>query len=135
VEPVRRQGDELHPWWIGRQWAVTAFGIEARDGTYAIGADRLLEDLPDYSLLDHMGGKEWVDLEDFVTAFLVACALHEKPVPAEVIRDHYRQALVIREEALRMSARIAVRIPIHAGHLFRDEAGHHSDLIPATVPR
>ena len=28
-----------------------------------------------------------------------------------------------------------VRIPIHAGHLFRDEAGHHSDLIPATVPR
>ena len=29
----------------------------------------------------------------------------------------------------------ALRIPIHAGHLFRDEAGHHSDLIPATVPR
>lgn len=29
----------------------------------------------------------------------------------------------------------SVRIPIHAGHLFRDEAGHHSDLIPATVPR
>ena len=28
-----------------------------------------------------------------------------------------------------------LRIPIHAGHLFRDEAGHHSDLIPATVPR
>jgi len=28
-----------------------------------------------------------------------------------------------------------MRIPIHAGHLFRDEAGHHSDLIPATVPR
>src|SRR6516225_11042915 len=25
-----------------------------------------------------------------------------------------------------------VRIPIHAGHLFRDEAGHHSDLIPST---
>jgi hypothetical protein len=54
-----------------------------------------------------MAGKEWVDLEDFVTAFLVALTLHEKLVAAEVIRDHYRQALGIREEALRMSARIA----------------------------
>ena len=34
-----------------------------------------------------------------------------------------------------MAKAFEVRIPIHAGHLFRDEAGHHSDLIPATVPR
>jgi hypothetical protein len=98
----------LHPcWWIGRQWAVTAYGLEARDGTYALAADRLLEDLPDYSKILHMAGKEWVDLEDFVTAFLVALTLHEKLVPAEVIRDHYRQALVIREEARRLSSRTA----------------------------
>ena len=28
-----------------------------------------------------------------------------------------------------------LRIPIEAGHLFRDHSGHHSDLKPATVPR
>jgi hypothetical protein len=28
-----------------------------------------------------------------------------------------------------------VRIPTHAGHLFRDDVGHRSDLMPATVPR
>jgi hypothetical protein len=29
----------------------------------------------------------------------------------------------------------SVRIPTHAGHLFRDDVGHRSDLMPATVPR
>ena len=28
-------------YWIGRQWAVTAHGIEGRDGKYAIAADRV----------------------------------------------------------------------------------------------
>jgi hypothetical protein len=98
----------LHPcWWIGRQWAVTASGLEARDGTYALAADRLLEDLPDYSKVLHMSEKTGVDIEDYATAFLVACALHEKPVPSEIVRDHYRRALVIRAEALRLSSRIA----------------------------
>jgi len=27
-----------------------------------------------------------------------------------------------------------LRIPTHAGHLFRDDVGHHSDLMPATIP-
>jgi hypothetical protein len=36
----------------------------------------------------------------------------------------------------RAAERLAlVRIPTHAGHLFRDDVGHHSDLMPATVPR
>jgi hypothetical protein len=28
-----------------------------------------------------------------------------------------------------------LRIPTDAGHLFRDDVGHRSDLIPATIPR
>src|SRR4051812_3472138 len=28
-----------------------------------------------------------------------------------------------------------MRIPTHAGHLFRDDAGHRSDLMSATIPR
>lgn len=27
-----------------------------------------------------------------------------------------------------------LRIPIHSGRVFRREAGHRSDLIPATIP-
>jgi hypothetical protein len=30
---------------------------------------------------------------------------------------------------------VDVRIPTDAGHLFRDDVGHRSDLIPATIPR
>jgi hypothetical protein len=29
-------------WWRGRQWAVTAYGLEALDGRYAIEASRLV---------------------------------------------------------------------------------------------
>jgi hypothetical protein len=31
--------------------------------------------------------------------------------------------------------RTTLRIPTHAGHLFRDDAGHRSDLMSATIPR
>jgi hypothetical protein len=34
-------------WWQSRQWAVTAHGVEARDGAYAIAKDRLRENLVD----------------------------------------------------------------------------------------
>src|SRR3954453_17106438 len=30
-------------YWQGRQWAVTPHGVERRDGTYSIAADRLWE--------------------------------------------------------------------------------------------
>lgn len=36
VENQAENLDEI--WWQGRQWAVTAYGIEARDGTYHIEA-------------------------------------------------------------------------------------------------
>lgn len=50
---------------IGAQWAVTSYGVEARDGTYAIEAKRLWEDEKDYGWKKHMSEKEWVDLDDF----------------------------------------------------------------------
>lgn len=63
-------------WWSGRQWCVTAYGIEALDGTYPIERTRLLERLPRHSWMEHMAGKTWVDMDDFATAWLVAIALH-----------------------------------------------------------
>jgi hypothetical protein len=37
--------------------------------------------------------------------------------------------------SLRILRSGTLRIPTEAGHLFRDDVGHRSDLIPATIPR
>jgi hypothetical protein len=75
-DPVTVRGEPLGEiWWQGRQWAVTAYGLECRDGTYVIDKKRLLEDA-DYGLVRHVGTKSWVDVDDFATAYLVAVALH-----------------------------------------------------------
>jgi GTP cyclohydrolase II len=58
--------------WKGRQWAVTARGIEARDGTYAIAAHRLWEDEGVWGWEKHMAEKEWVDMDDFRAAITEA---------------------------------------------------------------
>jgi hypothetical protein len=68
--------DEI--WWQGRQWAVTAYGIELRSGQYTINAKRLLDDLPGYSWIMQVGLKGWADVDDFATAFFVAVAMHGK---------------------------------------------------------
>jgi hypothetical protein len=45
TEVVNRCEPLSEVWWQGRQWAVTAYGLEQRDGTYTIKADRLVEHL------------------------------------------------------------------------------------------
>lgn len=54
--------------WTGRQWAVTKYGIEARDGTYVIERDRVEED----DWIEHMSEKNWIDLGDFAEALRLA---------------------------------------------------------------
>lgn len=95
---VRNRAEELHPaLWRGKQWAVTEYGIEALDGTYAIEARRLTEDfLTDYGgWIRHMGEKGWVDIADFTTAFMVAAVLHghAPPFNRESIMRQYRKAV------------------------------------------
>jgi hypothetical protein len=80
MTPVQVRGEPLHEiWWRGRQWVVTAYGVEALDGSYHFEAKRLAEELKDthpYGWPAHMSGKTWVDLDDFATAWLVAFTLH-----------------------------------------------------------
>ena len=81
VTPVARRGTPLHAiWWRGRQWAVTNYGVEALDGTYAIEARRLTEGLgsiaPRVWLCEQVACEEWVDIDDLATAWLVAMTLH-----------------------------------------------------------
>ena len=77
--PIAVRGEPLDQiLWRGRQWAVTTYGIECLDGTYPIAADRLLEDVMSEwgGQPYHMCEKEWVDSDDFLTAWLVGMSLH-----------------------------------------------------------
>jgi hypothetical protein len=69
---VALRGDRLSRIiWQGRQWAATKYGVECRDGCYAIERTRLWEEDESYSWIMHMAGKDWVDLEDFAEALQV----------------------------------------------------------------
>lgn len=72
-------------WWVGKQWVVTSLGMEPhKDADYFVDAGSLDDTCPDQppgtmpDWLVHMGGKSWIDLEDFFTAFCVALILHGK---------------------------------------------------------
>lgn len=101
--PVRVRGEELDTiLWQGRQWAVTKYGVECRDGTYAFEAKRLSElggfgdreGLSDW--LFHLAEKEWCDLDDFCDAWLAALALHP---------EHCRlSGIVVAESVMRAKA-------------------------------
>lgn len=82
------QGELSAPvWWVGRQWAVTNYGMEARDGGYAIRADTLgdLRGSVDDGVANwpvHMWEKSGVDHDDFMKGFLIALAIHQGAYPA-----------------------------------------------------
>jgi hypothetical protein len=72
--------------WQGRQWVVTTYGIEARNGGRHFSVDELSTPFRDRSLVLHMGGKYWVDIEDFATAYLVALSVHGIKLDAELTK-------------------------------------------------
>ena len=86
--PVAVLGEPLREiWWRGRQWAVTAYGIEALDGRRPIDALRLLDDLADGAWPARIGAEDRADADEFATAWLVALVLHgyaDKVSPDEV---------------------------------------------------
>ena len=78
---VRCRGQRLsYPiYWRGRQWAVTRYGVECRDGFYCIEISRIWEDEFNsqlYGWVEHMAcTKDWVDVGDFVEALRLARSL------------------------------------------------------------
>ena len=55
-----------------RQWVVDQDGMDTCDGAYYIEARRLSE--PHW--ICHMAEKIWVDINDFIEAYLLACHIH-----------------------------------------------------------
>ena len=124
--PVTARGDDLGEiWWQGRQWAVTSYGIECRDGTYAIESSRLTEVCCDDPVSPfwpvHMATKEWIDLDDFLTCFLVGLALHghASAFKSENIRSVCKKVLYRAERDRKISAVIDRKYPLKPGQIGR----------------
>jgi hypothetical protein len=59
-------------YWLGKQWAVTGYGVQAVDKKlnmkFDIRADRIWED----GLAEAMDSEKWLDIDDFAEALSVA---------------------------------------------------------------
>ena len=95
-ELVKVRGESLDEiWWRGKQWAVTAYGIECLDGCYFIEKTRFLEGLTEkphpYPWPLHMAEKNWVDVDEFTTAWMIGILLHGygRRVVARPIRESF----------------------------------------------
>ena len=66
-------------YWVGRQWAVTGYGMQAVDqrlkGQFDIEAIRLWED----GLAESLNAGGWLNAEDFAKALAVARARYPQP--------------------------------------------------------
>jgi hypothetical protein len=70
--------------WVGRQWAVTGFGLQAVNqklkGNFDIEAARVWED----GLLESLRAEAWLNAEDFGKALVVARQRFPEPAPKVV---------------------------------------------------
>ena len=88
-------------YWVGRQWAVTGYGLQAVDqkqkGKFDIEASQLWED----GVLENLRPEKWLNIDDFEKALAVArkrfpeppakaVALQEK-APLEDIAPHLKE--------------------------------------------
>jgi len=88
-------------YWIGRQWAVTGYGLQLIDqrlkGVFDIEIDRLR----DPRALDAMRAHEWLKAEDFDKA--IAAAHKRFPEPAKPAPDEPIKAALPVEMVLRLN--------------------------------
>ena len=67
--------------WIGRQWAVTGFGMQAinqkHDGQFDIPIERLWDD----DLPNGAREQKWFNADDFAKGLAIAQARHPRPPP------------------------------------------------------
>jgi hypothetical protein len=86
-------------YWVGRQWAVTGYGIQACDqkqkGKFDIEASRLWED----GVLECLRAEMWLNVEDFDKALDVARKHY--PVPPWKAASPPESVLSLIEEVLK----------------------------------
>ncbi len=65
--------------WIGRQWAVTGFGMQAIDQRLGGQFDIAIARLWDHDLLDILGAQQWFNAADFAKGLEIARVRHPRP--------------------------------------------------------
>lgn len=62
----------------GKQWCVTTYGLEKRDGSYYIEAKELKKShVYEFGWIKHMSLKADTDMEDFTAAYIMSLAIHQ----------------------------------------------------------
>ncbi len=74
-------------YWVGRQWAVTGYGMQAVDqrlnGVFDIGISRLWDD----GLAESLSAGAWLNTDDFAKALFIARAKFPEPAQKTPLFD------------------------------------------------
>jgi len=86
-------------YWVGKQWAVTGYGIQAcnqkQRGKFDIEGSRLWED----GVLESLRAEKWINSEDFDNALDVARKYYPEPTRKAVPPKQPRQRAAAVKEA------------------------------------
>jgi hypothetical protein len=66
-------------YWVGKQWAVTGFGVQACDQKQKVKFDIPVEKLWDDDVLESMRALKWLNAEDFANALSIARQRYPEP--------------------------------------------------------
>lgn len=83
--------------WIGRQWAVTGFGMQAVDQRHGGHYDIEIERLWDEELIAWLGEQSWFNADDFNKGLAIARRRH--PEPPRVEEPHAEPEPVFEPES------------------------------------
>lgn len=72
-------------YWIGRQWAVTGFGLQAVDQRLQGAFDIEVARIWDEGLSSHIRGHAWVNGDDFDKALMAARRRFPQPAPKSIV--------------------------------------------------
>jgi len=79
-------------YWVGRQWAVTGYGLQAVDQRLKSKFDIEVSRLWEGGLLESLQSERWLNIEDFSTGLSMARARYPEPqIPALPDTDVPRQ--------------------------------------------
>jgi hypothetical protein len=92
-------------YWVGRQWAVTGYGVQAcnqkQKGKFDIEADRLWQD----GVLESMRALKWLNIEDFDNA--ISAARKYYPEPPRKAAPPQQRVSTLKETDLKETSRKA----------------------------
>jgi hypothetical protein len=122
-------------YWVGRQWAVTGYGIQAcnqkQRSAFDIEASRLWED----GVLDRLRAEAWVNTQDFDQALKVARKHFSEPSPKAASAEQSVSEELKQTKLQEIHADIPAEIPPAAPKLPAQKFEMHVQGWPARFVR